>query len=85
MVPKRWQVQEAKGRFSALIAEAEHAGPQSITRHGRDVAVVMSADDFERLAARSAMPLVEFLASAPLAELDLPDRDRSDAGREIEL
>ena len=44
-----WQVQDAKNRFSELIARAVKDGPQVVTRHGRPVvrvvAVAMQADE----------------------------------------
>jgi antitoxin Phd len=44
-----WQVQDAKNRFSELIACAVKDGPQVVTRHGRPVvqvvAVTMQADE----------------------------------------
>ncbi|MYL02036.1 MAG: type II toxin-antitoxin system Phd/YefM family antitoxin, partial [Gammaproteobacteria bacterium] len=43
---KRWQVQEAKARFSELVRSAD-SGPQTITVHGRRAAVVLSADDYD--------------------------------------
>ena len=79
-----WQVQEAKAEFSALVSAAEKAGPQAITKHGRSVAVVLSQKDYEQLTRRPKVPLLEFFANSPLAELDL-ERDRSDFGRDIEL
>jgi prevent-host-death family protein len=38
---KEWQLQEAKNRFSEVV---------NITRHGKPVVVVMSQEDFRRLA-----------------------------------
>jgi antitoxin Phd len=78
-----WQVQEAKSRFSAVLAEAQAHGPQSITKHGTPVAVVLSQSDYERLAQRPRTSLLDFLAASPLAELDLGKRDRTDVGREV--
>lgn len=75
---KNWQVQEAKARFSELVRRAD-SGPQMITVHGRRAAVVLSADDYDRLKDRRGKPaLTEFLRDSPLAgvELDL-ERDRS--------
>jgi prevent-host-death family protein len=37
-----WQVQEAKNRFSEVIARALTDGPQTVTRHGRPVVRVVS-------------------------------------------
>ena len=72
-----WQVQEAKARFSELMRDAAKDGPQTITIRGRRAAVVLSADDYDRLK-RPKPSLVEFLRASPLAgvELDI-ERDRS--------
>jgi prevent-host-death family protein len=78
-----WQVPEAKSRFSEVVAEAQAHGPQSITKHGKPVAVVLSQRDYERLAQRPRTSLLDFLAASPLAELDLGDRTA--VGREVEL
>jgi prevent-host-death family protein len=45
----RWQLQEAKQRFSEVVRQAEGEGPQVVTRHGRDVAVIVAADEYRRL------------------------------------
>jgi prevent-host-death family protein len=82
-VRNEWQVQEAKARLSAVIAQAERNGPQSITRHGELVAVVVSARQFAQLS-RPKIPLVSFLASVPLGDLNL-ERDRADFPRNVEL
>ncbi len=37
-----WQVQEAKTHLSAVIDQARRQGPQVITRHGTERAVVLS-------------------------------------------
>ena len=62
-----WQVQEAKGRFSELIEEANRRGAQVITRHGRPVAVVVSAEEYSRLNPRPK--IVDILRKCPLPGL----------------
>jgi len=47
----RWQVQEAKQRLSEVLERAQRVGPQVVTRHGREVAVVLSMEDYEALKA----------------------------------
>ncbi|WP_026534257.1 type II toxin-antitoxin system Phd/YefM family antitoxin [Arthrobacter sp. H14] len=80
---KEWQTQEAKAKFSEVIACALTDGPQSITRHGRDLAVVLSREDYDRLRS-SKGSMVDYLLSADVdVELDLA-RD-SDHGRDIAL
>jgi prevent-host-death family protein len=44
-----WQVQEAKQRFSELLRAVQSDGPQIVTRHGEEIAVVIDIDDFHRL------------------------------------
>jgi prevent-host-death family protein len=44
-----WQVQEAKQRFSEVLRAVESDGPQTITRHGKEIAVVVGVDEYRRL------------------------------------
>ena len=72
-----WQVQEAKARFSELVRDAARDGPQTITVRGRRAAVVLSAEDYDRLK-RPRSSLVEFLRASPLVGVELDaERDRS--------
>lgn len=60
----KWQVQEAKQRFSELVRRATDEGPQVVTRHGRDVVVVLAADEYRRT--KGASPSFrDFLRGAP--------------------
>ncbi len=45
----QWQLQEAKNRFSEVVDEALKHGPQTVTRHGREVVVIVSAEEYRRL------------------------------------
>ena len=44
-----WQLQDGKQRFSQLIRSALTSGPQVITRHGEEVAVVIDIKEYRRL------------------------------------
>jgi prevent-host-death family protein len=44
-----WQLQTAKQKFSELVERALADGPQIVTRRGREVAVVLSMDEYRRL------------------------------------
>ncbi|GII56769.1 hypothetical protein Pth03_51580 [Planotetraspora thailandica] len=44
-----WQVQEAKQRFSEVVRRALDEGPQIVTRHGEEVAVVIDIAEYRRL------------------------------------
>ena len=81
---RSWQVQEAKARFSDLLRDAAHSGPQQITVRGRAAAVVLSTEAYERLRGRKPS-LVAFLRKSPLVGLELDlERDRSPA-RDVDL
>lgn len=84
-MPKvKWQLQEAKNQLSELVRKARSEGPQVITLHGNDAAVVVSAKDYGRLS-RPRGKLVDFFRKSPLigVELDLA-RDK-DTGRRVDL
>jgi prevent-host-death family protein len=44
-----WQVQQAKQRFSEVLRAAETDGPQIVTRHGEEIAVVMNINRYREL------------------------------------
>jgi antitoxin Phd len=69
MVRKR-QHQETKNKFSKVIGRALKEGPQIITRHGVETAVVLSLADYKRLSL-GRKRLVEFFQESPLVGVDL--------------
>jgi len=84
---KAWQLQTAKAQFSEVFRRARSEGPQWVTRQDKEAVVILPAEEFERLTARSRQPksLVRFFRESPLSGLVLDlDRDK-DAAREIEL
>lgn len=48
MARSTWSVQDAKNRFSAVVAAARRA-PQTVTKHGCPAVVVVDATEYERL------------------------------------
>lgn len=84
MAGSRWQLQEAKNRLSELVRKAQDEGPQTITLHGKDAAVVVSARQFESFPRRKGT-LVDFLRNSPLVGVDLKVTRSRDTGRKIEL
>jgi len=77
-----WQLQRAKAQLSKLIETTATRGPQTVTRHGRPAAVVLSAAAYQRLRRRRP-DFKTFLRRARLQGLDL-GRSR-DRGRKLEL
>ncbi len=49
LAKKCWQLQEAKNRFSEVVDDALAHGPQTVTRHGEEVVVIVSAKEFKRM------------------------------------
>ena len=87
-VPKqRWQLQTAKAQFSELFRRARSEGPQWVTRQDKEAVVVLPAEEFERLQARSRQPrsLVQFFAESPLAKVTIDLERKPDYGRTVEL
>jgi antitoxin Phd len=84
---KSWQLQTAKARFSELFRRARAEGPQWVTRSNREAVVVLRAEEFERLQARSRQPrsLVDFFAQSPLARIKIDLEREPDFGRKVEL
>lgn len=79
-----WTLQDAKNRFSEVVEEALRHGPQTITRHGKETAVLISAETY-RVWSGQQENLVDFFQHSPLHALDL-DLERSrDMGRTIHL
>ncbi|MGO9264280.1 MAG: type II toxin-antitoxin system Phd/YefM family antitoxin [Candidatus Binataceae bacterium] len=77
-----WQLQEAKARFSELIERTLKEGPQTVTRHGKAVAVVIPDDEYRRLRT-GGKNLKALLAAAPLRGVEIT-RSR-DTGRKVDL
>jgi antitoxin Phd len=80
----KWQLQEAKNQLSEVVRKAQREGPQVITLHGADAAVVVSAKDYGRLS-RPKGKLVDFFRKSPLAGVDLNLTRDKDTGRRIVL
>jgi prevent-host-death family protein len=73
----RWQIQEAKARFSEMVERTLREGPQTVTCHGKPVAVLVGADQYQRLRA-GGKTFKALLASAPLRGVEiLRSRDRA--------
>ncbi|MBB2910128.1 prevent-host-death family protein [Streptosporangium becharense] len=79
-----WQVQEAKQRFSEVVRRAVSEGPQVVTRHGEEVAVVIDIAEYRRLK-EAAPDFRRFLLSNPDWEDDVDFPRNRDLPREVEF
>jgi antitoxin Phd len=81
-----WKLQDAKAHFSQVVREARERGPQRVTLHGKDAVVILSAEDYARLAPVAAQPSLHALLScSPLRDLDFDHGSVRSPVRDVEL
>jgi antitoxin Phd len=80
----QWQLQQAKNQLSRVVQAAQEEGPQVITVHGKEMAVLLSIEEYLRLGAQKEN-LADFLRDSPLQGSGLVIERDCDPGREIEL
>ena len=78
-----WQVQQAKTRLSEVIERARTEGPQTITRHGAERAVVLSIEDYRALVAHKPDFRAHLLGGPKVDDFTI-ERDR-DPSHNVEL
>jgi antitoxin Phd len=79
-VKNSWQLQEAKNQLSRIVSAARNRRPQTITVHGEEAVVVVSADDYRALR-KPKQSLVEFFQQSPLRGVKLRIARSRDSGR----
>lgn len=79
-----WQLQEAKNRFSELVDRAIEEGPQTVSRSGKNVVVVLSIAEYAR-DEKKTTSLVDFFRVSPLRGVALDIRRSRERGRKVAL
>ncbi|GIH28955.1 antitoxin [Acrocarpospora phusangensis] len=79
-----WQLQEAKQQFSEVVRRAATEGPQVVTRHGHEVAVVIAMSEYRALKG-DAPDFKEFLLADPDWDDDVDFPRARDLPRETDL
>lgn len=80
----KWQLQEAKNKFSQLVEKAQFEGPQFVTKHGKESVVVLSVEEYRKIV-KPKSNLVQFIQGSPLSRISIDtERDKS-GSRDIEL
>ena len=83
-----WQVNAARSHFSEVLDQAETAGPQIITHHGKERAVVLSIAEYLALkpeAKKEKPDFITFLLSAPKFEFEDFELERDSSVDEREI
>lgn len=68
MTSQSWRLQDAKNQFSKVVEAALHGEPQHVTRRGREVVVIVAADEymrFEKFKAAAMPRFVDHLLAMP--------------------
>ena len=74
----KWQLQDAKARFSELIDDTLEKGPQVVTRRGIDTAVIVSIDEWKTLKDEKRLTWKEvLLGEGPRFAIPFPKRGRA--------
>jgi prevent-host-death family protein len=63
-----WQLQEAKARFSEFLDASLREGPQIVTRHGKEEAVLVPIAEWRRLQVNKPTLKELLLAPCPTVE-----------------
>ncbi|RKY40017.1 MAG: type II toxin-antitoxin system prevent-host-death family antitoxin [Candidatus Makaraimicrobium thalassicum] len=84
MISNVWQLQDAKSKFSQLVARAMKNKPQVVTKHGNNAVVILSFEEYQKII-KPKKGLVEFFRDSPLAGLDLDISRSRELPRDIEL
>ena len=83
IMDKTYSIAEARNDLSGVVREAEAGRPVTLSRRGRPVAVVVSAQDYSRIANRrqTVAEAIEGFRHLHAADLDdndwVPNRDSS--------
>lgn len=64
---RSWKLHEAKAKLHEIVKEAKIHGPQEITLRGEPVAIILSYEEYKKLA-KPKPSLVEFMRQSPLAQ-----------------
>jgi antitoxin Phd len=82
----KWQVQEAKARFSELLDATLKKGPQIVTRRGVEAAVLVPIDEWKRLQAGAKSHWKDvLLAPEPRFELEPIPKSMFRLRRDVEF
>lgn len=75
-IMKTWQLQNAKSHFSELVQKAQTGEAQVVTKHGREVAVVLDYKRYLELTSSKLSVLDSFKDAPDLSVLKL-ERDKT--------
>jgi antitoxin Phd len=78
MPQAQWSLQDAKNRFSAVVAAALAGTPQFVTKRGRSAVVVLAVEDYENLREKERLgrpSFIEHILAAPRRPPEIGDEE----------
>jgi prevent-host-death family protein len=84
---RKWQLQEVKDHLSEVVDLAIEEGPQTVTRHGKEVVVIVGKAEFDRRRRRHGPKgtLLTFLRGLSFRGAKLEFERATDEDRDVEL
>ena len=79
-----WNLQHAKAQFSKVVNDALEKGPQFVTRRGVKTVVILSVEEYEKLASKK-MEFKDYLLNCPKIDGDVDFERKRDHPRSIDL
>jgi prevent-host-death family protein len=78
-IERIWRLSDAKSKFSELVARARDGEAQVVTKRGKRVAILISAEEYAHLlgkSSRRAIDFVQHLLAAPKGDFTVPRRSK---------
>ncbi|MDC7231959.1 MAG: type II toxin-antitoxin system Phd/YefM family antitoxin [Spirochaetales bacterium] len=79
---RTWQLQEAKSKFSQVINLACSESPQKVSKNGKTVAYIISAEEYEK---QKGLHLKKILLNRPHKDIELELSRQQDQPRDLEF
>jgi antitoxin Phd len=81
-----WSIQDAKNHFSEVVEAARHGEPQTVTKHGKPAAVILSFEAYDRLRQFERQEMPDFIQHLLAMPTDDGEFERMDARlRDVEF
>lgn len=79
-----WQLQEAKAQLSELVRLCSSEGPQVLTVRGKETAILISKEEYERIIGNKPK-FTDLMKQSPLRGVDLKLKRDKSKGRKVDL
>ena len=81
----KWQIQNAKNRFSELVNKASQGKPQLVTKNGKPVAYVIDCSTYRKKIANDKHSKKSIIMDRPHKDIIIPIVRDKGTGRKVAL